>query len=354
MKRKFTKIFSCLLISSVIFTTGCTSNKNNINKDTVLAKLGDFSVSKEIIDKEIQPTLDIQKQIYPDITDNDLAAMKESLISSTTIYLSQTEAICKEAEKNKFKLDEKLFEEQYKELEDYISMYFQMTLSEFMKKYNFTEEYVKENFKKQIIVQEYLKSCINIKDKDIEDYYNKNKEEFRIVRASHILISNSNEHPEGEHEHTDGDNEHANLSKEEQKKLEENKKANKKKALEILNKAKAGEDFKALSDKYSDDTGAKETGGDLDYFSRGQMVTEFEEACFDKNFKPGEIYKDIVETSYGYHIIKKTDDKITSLDECKDYIKEQVLYQEELSKFLESVLEKYNIEYHSSIETTKS
>ncbi len=70
-------------------------------------------------------------------------------------------------------------------------------------------------------------------------------------------------------------------------------------AQEVLDKAKAGEDFTALMEEYNEDPGEPEEGY---YFPAGKMVEEFEEASFA--LKDGEI-SDIVETSYGYHIIKR-------------------------------------------------
>jgi parvulin-like peptidyl-prolyl isomerase len=83
-------------------------------------------------------------------------------------------------------------------------------------------------------------------------------------------------------------------------------KQNRPKAEEVLKRARAGEDFAKLAKEFSTEPGAKEKGGDLGWFGHGQMVPEFEQAAF--KLKPGEI-SDIVETKFGYHIIKLEDKK---------------------------------------------
>jgi parvulin-like peptidyl-prolyl isomerase len=72
------------------------------------------------------------------------------------------------------------------------------------------------------------------------------------------------------------------------------------KAEMILNRVRSGEDFAKLVKEFSDDPGSKNNGGEYK-FSRGVMVPEFENASF--KLKPGEI-SDIVETAFGFHIIK--------------------------------------------------
>jgi len=80
-------------------------------------------------------------------------------------------------------------------------------------------------------------------------------------------------------------------------------KAARQKAEDVLKRARAGEDFAALAKEFSDDPGSKAQGGDLGWFGRGQMIKEFEDTAF--GLKEGDI-SDIVETKYGYHIIKVT------------------------------------------------
>lgn len=76
------------------------------------------------------------------------------------------------------------------------------------------------------------------------------------------------------------------------------------KAREILEKVKKGENFEELAKANSQDPGSKEKGGDLDFVKKGTFVPEFDEILFDKDLKPGEIYPELVESEFGWHIIK--------------------------------------------------
>lgn len=80
----------------------------------------------------------------------------------------------------------------------------------------------------------------------------------------------------------------------------------KKKAEGILKRALRGEDFAKLAQENSEDS-SKDQGGDLGFFGKGMMVAPFEEAAFA--LKKGEITRQLVETQFGFHIIKKTDER---------------------------------------------
>jgi len=156
-------------------------------------------------------------------------------------------------------------------------------------------------------------------DKEIEQFFIQNKESFtqpEQVRAAHILFAFDNW----------GDEMAANEVY--------------KKAKSVLKEIKNGADFGEMAKKYSDD-GNAEMGGELGFFTRGQMVPEFEEAAF--NTKPGEV-SDVVKTQFGFHIIKVEEyepEKNPTLDEVKDQIKEMIIEQKGNNAFRTYVFETY-------------
>ena len=108
----------------------------------------------------------------------------------------------------------------------------------------------------------------------------------------------------------------------------------------VLAKIKNGESFEKLAGKYSDDTATKTKGGDLGFFERRQMVQAFDETAF--SMKVGEV-SGIVQTNFGYHIIKVTDKKdYPPFDEDKENLKK--IYQKQ----------RYDADYAAYIESLKS
>ena len=97
-------------------------------------------------------------------------------------------------------------------------------------------------------------------------------------------------------------------------------------ANEVIEKLNAGEDFATLAKELSEDTGSAENGGDLDWFTVGKMVTEFNDAAYALEIN--EISKP-VKSQFGYHIIQVTDKReiedFGTLEEKKDAIKETLI-----------------------------
>jgi peptidyl-prolyl cis-trans isomerase SurA len=130
-----------------------------------------------------------------------------------------------------------------------------------------------------------LGNRVNISERKIAKYYHNNQKDFwepRKARVRHILILTE---------------EGLSVDKKKEKYLL---------VKSILSEVKSGRDFAAAAKQYSEDISASE-GGDVGFVEKGKMVPEFENAVYI--MKEGEI-SDIVETEYGYHIIKV--DKILS------------------------------------------
>jgi len=161
-----------------------------------------------------------------------------------------------------------------------------------------------------------LRSKISIGDAQVKQYYDGNPADFEkpeMVRASHILL--------------------ATVDLKTGQQLNDEQKAIKRKEIEaLLKRARAGEDFAKLAGKYSEDPGAKDTGGEYT-FPRGQMVAEFEAAAF--SMKPDQI-SEVVTTQFGYHIIKLSEKMPAhkmSLDEVKTRLK-AYLEQREIDRMM--------------------
>lgn len=80
-------------------------------------------------------------------------------------------------------------------------------------------------------------------------------------------------------------------------------------AQTVLDRVKAGEDFGALAKEFSQDPGSKEQDGVLDFQKKGAFVPAFDEALFAEGLNDGDIVQNLVETEYGWHIIKKVESR---------------------------------------------
>ncbi len=106
-----------------------------------------------------------------------------------------------------------------------------------------------------------------------------------------------------------------------------------KKIKDVQSRLKKGEDFSELARKYSEDPGSKDRGGDLGYFSRGDMVPAFDKVAFALDV--GQT-SDIVTTDFGYHIIQVQEKKAASkmsLDEIKDDLRDYLFQQRGAKRF---------------------
>jgi preprotein translocase subunit SecD len=80
-------------------------------------------------------------------------------------------------------------------------------------------------------------------------------------------------------------------------------------AEDTLKKIQSGGDFEALAKELSGDPGSKDKGGDLDFAKKGTFVPEFDSVVFNPDFKDGTVWPQLVESQFGWHIIKKLEER---------------------------------------------
>ena len=157
-----------------------------------------------------------------------------------------------------------------------------------------------------------------VADADVEQYFKDHPSDFDEVRVRHILVSTQ---PKAEPE-DEGDSKDAKDKKTPEKPKAITKEEARKKSEGLLERARKGEDFAKLASENSDDPGSKDKGGEYDFFGHGKMVPEFEKAAFA--LKPGEI-SDLVETQFGFHIIKLEERRSASSPDADQKVRQQIV-----------------------------
>ncbi|AOY75507.1 peptidylprolyl isomerase [Clostridium formicaceticum] len=307
--KKFMVVIAAVLMIALFFI-GCSSTAK-IPQDAVAVVNGN-SISMG----EFEKTLALQRMSYEaqfgaEILIQDMGTgvtLLESIKKQLLDKIVSDEVLIQEARKNNITATEEEIQAAY---EPYLVFKDQNeSFQQFAEENNIDEAYMKQQIEKDIILHKYRDFFIEnleIAEEAAEAYYNDNPAFFiqEEVSARHILVEELDT------------------------------------AKEVLQKIEEGEDFIALAAQYSTEPGAAERGGDLGYFGRGEMVTEFEEAAFA--LEPGEV-SDIVETRFGYHIILVEDviRETQKYEDVKLYLIE-FLKEQEYQEHVEALIEKAEI-----------
>ena len=176
-----------------------------------------------------------------------------------------------------------------------------------------------EEFKKITLVTELFEKDVmakaKVSDQEVKAYYDEHKEEFAPttqIKASHILVKTEDE------------------------------------AKRVMERLKKGEKFADIAKAVSIDKGSAINGGDLGYFSKGQMVPEFEKAASSMNI--GDVSSVPVRTEFGYHIIKVTDKKkgpVIEFEKIKDMISQKLSggkQKEAFEQYIAELKKNYKVE----------
>ena len=320
-KRMMIALTACLFL---LITINGAWAAEKTDSEAGLATVNGKPIDKMAYDREMKK-LDMRyEKTGQKLSDEERKKVENAVLDD----LITREVLYQESEKNGIKVSDDEVNKQY----DMIVKRYpdEKKFDELLKQWDFTKEEIKLEIKRRTAVQELIKNNvtdkIKIADKDVKKYYDDNPDKFKTpeeVKASHILIKFN------------------------PAKADDAKKAEAKKKLEDVKKRLAkGEDFAKLAKEVSEGPSNK-NGGDLGFVRKGQMVKPFEEAVFSMGV--GEV-SDIVETQFGYHIIKvfeKKPEKKVEFKEVKERLANQLKQQktqEEAIAYIEKLKESAKIE----------
>ncbi|OEH91713.1 peptidylprolyl isomerase [Bacillus solimangrovi] len=210
------------------------------------------------------------------ITQEDLYTSMKDRVGDQVLLELVTDKVLSE----KYELTDEEVTERFNEIKENYGAQFEMLLQQSGFK---NEEQFKEVVRANMLQEKAATATMDISDEELKKYYDELAPE---IKASHILV---------EDEAT---------------------------AKEIKTKLDNGQDFAELAKEFSTGPSAPE-GGDLGYFSKGQMVAEFEEAAYKLEIDQ---ISEPVQSQFGWHIIKVTDKKeLKPFEEMKEEVKEEYI-----------------------------
>jgi peptidyl-prolyl cis-trans isomerase C len=323
MRSKRVAGFLCAWVS-VLFLTGsavATEEKTPTGKAAVVngVVITHEEVNRQMFVLEQQLLSTQGKAIRPDMVPGVRNQILNDLIDKELLY--------QESQEQKMVVEEKVVDEKMESLKKRFPS--EKEFQDQMRQMSLTEGTLRSQIKKDLAVQRLVEKDILVKvhisDEDAKSFYDGHPDLFKEpeqVKASHILLK------------VEADAEPA--KKEEIRKKMEG----------IKKRLDKGEDFAVLAKEFSQGPSA-EKGGDLGFFGRGKMVKPFEDAAF--SLKPGEV-SGIVETPFGYHLIKVFDKKAErtiSYADSKERIKQylwRVKFIEEKNGYVEALKKKGKVE----------
>jgi peptidyl-prolyl cis-trans isomerase SurA len=207
----------------------------------------------------------------------------------------------------------------------------QEQLTEALKEQGMTLPSYRQDLKRQItrikVISIAVRSRVSISDDDIKTYYEQNVKSTgvdRKVHASHIFVAI----PDG-----------ATVQQVEEKRAF---------AAQLVQRARAGDDFGKLAREHSEDAATRKEGGDLGWFGRGALPSAVEEIVF--NMEPGEV-RGPIRAERGFHVLKLTDKKdeqVRPLSEVKEQLR-TALFTQEMEKQTKSWLAELRKKAHIDV-----
>jgi foldase protein PrsA len=281
-------------------------NKNKMITAAVVVLLGltlflTMAFSKKDTAASINGEEISSEELYSKLTDLYGKDTLDSLVTNKMIEM--------EAKKEKVKVTGNEIDEELTKLQE--SYGGEEAFTSALEQNNVSMDKIREDIEFYLLAEKLIEPDISITDEEMKTYFEENKDSFdekEQVKASHILVEDE---------------------------------ATAKKVKEELD---TGKDFAELAKEYSTDTSNAADGGDLGYFSKGEMAEEFEKAAFEMEVNT---VSNPVKTDFGYHIIKVSDKKAAkaaTFEDHKGKIKE-LLFDEKIQAEYPNWLEEKKSEY---------
>jgi len=307
-----------LLILLVGMTAPATAEEKAAEEKTgtdgKVAVINDAVITQEAFEQEMTPVLKQMEMQGQKPDETQVAEIRKKVLDN----MINREVLYQASQKKDFTADDKAVEEKLASFKKQFPD--EAQFKEALSKMNLSEEVIKKQIREQLSIQQLVDQevvpNITVSEADAKAYYEANPQFFKQpeqVKARHILIKVAPD-------------------------ADEAKKAEARKKLEtVQKKLKEGGDFAELAKEYSEGPSSTK-GGDLGSFGRGQMVKPFEEVAFA--MEEGTV-SDIVETRFGYHLIKveeKKPESTVSFADGKERI-EQMLKRQKVSEAVNEYIE---------------
>ena len=302
------QLWGMIALTLILASTVVLAEEKKTNSDRV-AVVNGVNIASKDFNQALNYYLQMVAQRGQQIPESQMPEIKNAILENLII----TELLFQESKQKGIQVNAEDVTKQLQSIKQQVPS--EAEFKKLLGENQITESDLRLQIERDMAIQQLINNevaqKVMISDEESKTYYDTHPQSFvqpEQVRASHILIK------------VDADA------------TEAQKTEARKKITAIQQKLKKGEDFASLAENYSEDTTSKK-GGDLGYFGRGQMVEPFEEAAF--SLKPNEI-SDIVETQYGYHLIKVVDKKPEAKltyaevkDRLNQYLKQQKLQSAE-------------------------
>ena len=346
-------IMACLAIFLTVYGLSCkpkspgetdadTSAPADSDAEKIAVTIDGVDILASEIEKLVKPQLEMlakkSSQLPPEVTEQYARQLREQFLEETI----RRHLLDKKVQEANITITEEEVMSMINEIAS--SQKEPLSLEEFKKKmaeYGQSFDEVKEEVREGLARNKFMEAKwagkIDVTEEDARKYYDENTRQFEIpeqVRVSHILIKPVFADPNSD--------------------PNEAKIKARTKTEDLLKQIKEGGDFAELA-KANSNCPSAPRGGDLGFFPRGETTPVFEKAAFELEI--GQI-SDIVETEYGYHIIKVTghkDASTTSFDQAKDNIVKQLTEKKKsdiAEEYIESLKAQANIVYTAGKEPT--